>query len=555
VFEELSLNRGSVSRVVTGDFNGDGISDLLITDNIADGSFRVGAGKAYVILGKRSFGSPASINLASQQPDLTVLGPEVISGLGYGACLGDLNGDGIDDIVLSAQRVTRFGRVIWGIYVIFGSRGLGAAVVDLARTPASVTVYGKVGELSISGLAVGDINGDGAKDLIFGVSGPETVSIMLGPFAPGTTVDLATTAADIVITGPGSLGGFGSKIAAVDVNGDQIADLLIGNPIFVGAVDIFMGSSRFERGLRISLLQTQSDVTIVGALTGQDFSGDAVGAVISTGDVNGDGINDILLGVPGSIRLGNGLGQTSAGETYVVFGSPTLAGRFINTGQGQQDLTIQGTNATAETNSSELGDSLGYSVAAADVDGDGVTDIVLGAPGAEGTKDRGAAYVVLGSPELTSAELIKTSETDQDITILGEQKRGLLGSVVASGDLNGDGVSDLILEADGVDNPSGSAPVAGAIYIYFGAKVRPPEITKAKFKKGKSQLQISGREFTGDLRVEINGVIINREVRFLADEGRLILEGTREDLKLGSDNNEVVVIRKGTRSNAAKVKG
>ncbi|HWO01863.1 MAG TPA: hypothetical protein VNS63_21605, partial [Blastocatellia bacterium] len=318
-------------------------------------------------------------------------------------------------------------------------------------------------------------------------------------------------------------------------------------------VDIFMGSSGFRKGVTISLSEVLPDVTILGALGGGD-SGDFLGRVISVGDVNGDGINDIVLGVPASTRLGGGPGQTSAGEMYVVFGSSTLAGRFIDIRQGQQDLTIQGTDPRAEANSTELGDSLGVSIAASDIDGNGVTDILVGAPGAGGTKDRGAAFVVLGSPELTSGGLIKTSESDQDLSILGEQKRDHLGTVVASGDLNGDGVSDMILEADAVDNPTG-AGVSGAIYIYFGAKVRSPEITKAKFKNSKSQLQISGREFTGDLRVEINGVILNREVIVIPDEDRLILEGTRADLNLRSENNQVVVIRKGTRSNVAKVKG
>jgi FG-GAP repeat len=141
------------------------------------------------------------------------------------------------------------------------------------------------------------------------------------------------------------------------------------------------------------------------------------------------------------------------------------------------------------------------------------------------------------------------------VTILGQRSKANLGSVVASGDLNGDGISDLIIQASNADSPSTGNQDSVDIYVYFGGPIRPPEITKAKFKEGKSQLQIQGMDFTPDTRVEINGVIVNREVVFFPDEGRLILTGTRQELNLGSANNQIVVIRRGTRSAAARVRG
>lgn len=551
IFEDLARNRSPFHQVVTGDFNGDGIADLLITNSLEDGSLQQGAGRAYVILGRRSLGSPSSINLANAQPDLTILGSAQFSQLGLNAAARDLNGDGVDDVVLCSTDA---------IYLVFGSRAFNRQVLDLAHTPADVTI--SVPGIS-PGLTVGDINGDGSNDLVFGThgDGPGSVSILFGPFVVGTTVNLALASPDILMTGRGALDGFGFGMVAADVNGDGISDIVIGSPFIgrdqgvgAGVVDVFVGSPNFRKGQIISLRQTQSDAVILGAFGGSD-SGDALGRLIWAGDVNGDGINDILLGDPGSTRLDNGLGRTSAGEIYVVFGSTSLPGRLIDIRSGQQDLTIQGAAATLQMNSGEWGDSLGSSISAKDIDGDGLTDMLIGAPGAGGTKDPGQAYVVLGSTELTSGTLLRTADGDEDIAIEGLEKFAHLGIVVASGDLNGDGNSDIILEAQDAETPGGSQQGTGAIYVHFGGKVRPPDIMKAKFKEGKSQLLISGGEFTGDMRVEINGVVINREVTFLPDEGQLIVRGTRQELNLVSNPNQVVVLRKGTRSNAARVKG
>src|SRR5205823_13631407 len=128
-----------------------------------------------------------------------------------------LNGDGIDDIILAANTVrTPRGLMAGAIYVILGSRTFNTRVVDLAHTPADLTIFGgSVFEQLGPGLAVGDINGDGAKDLIFRQfsSTAENVVSLLG-FTTGTVVDLATVSADIVIRGAPRIDGFGNQISA-----------------------------------------------------------------------------------------------------------------------------------------------------------------------------------------------------------------------------------------------------------------------------------------------------------------------------------------------------
>jgi hypothetical protein len=554
IYENLAKNRGAFHSIVTGDFNGDHIEDLLIINSLADGSLQ-GAGQASVILGKSSLGSSGSINLATDHPDLAIVGPKQFSQLGFGAAAGDLNGDEIDDIILTASGTN-------SIYIIFGSQVFANRIVDLSRVQADVVVVGKFLDSFTNGLAVGDIDGDGFKDLVFGrqSNGLPSVSLLLGPFRSPTTFNLALTEADIVIRHSQPFDGFGSSIAVGDVNADGISDLVIGNPgagregFSEGAVYVFRGSPALVRGLSMSPAEAQPLVTILGAFGGTDFGlGDNLGAVIAIADVNADGIDDILMGVPSSTRVGSGPGLRSAGETYVVFGSAALGG-MVDIRKDQQDITIQGGAASKEGNHTEFGDSLGQSISVGDIDGDGVGDIILGAPGAGGTKDSGEAYVVLGSNELTSGASIKISEDDHDLAILAQQPGGLFGSVVASADLNNDGISDLVLEAPDADSAAGNQQVSGVIYIYFGGRILPPVIRVAKYKENKSLLKIFGSEFTGDVQVEINGTIIKREVMLFTADGLLTVKGTKQELNLTSNTNQVVLIRKGTRSNSSRVK-
>ncbi|HSB12108.1 MAG TPA: hypothetical protein VLM38_21660 [Blastocatellia bacterium] len=556
--------RYSIHRVVRGDFDGDGIDDLLVTNDSASWK-RAVSGEAYIVYGGRAIASADHLKLGisgKRGMDCTIVGPQVLAALGLSAGAGDLNNDGIDDIIVSAGAVGE--RQTGAIFVFFGSAKRMSGTIDLAEIPADVTILSGPGEPLGESVAVGDVNGDGVNDLLMShvVDGPPMVHVTLGPVSPNTVIDLTQSKTDITLVGMGVFDGFGTTISCADVDGDGIADMLIGRTgagrdgdLDAGELDIFLGSPELKRGVEISLKRDGVQALVKGAYGGVDYGfGTRLGAVAATADVNNDGIQDILLGVPRFVGDGT---PHFAGDVYVIFGSRSLRGRVIDTRQSQQDLTIRGTDSN--TKPFEPGDALGASIATGDFNGDGIADILIGAPLADGFNnkktDSGEAYVILGSGELRSGMTIGIANDLQDVTILGQRSEANLGSVVASGDLNGDGVSDLIIQASNADSPSTGNQDSVDIYAYFGGPIRPPEITKAKFKEGKSQLLITGLEFTGDVRVEINGQIINREVTFLPDEGRLVVRGSRQELNLVSDPNQVVVLRKGTRSNIARVKG
>ncbi len=397
------------------------------------------------------------------------------------AGIGDVNGDGRDDLLISALSADPGGRIDAGTsYVVYGRAGGFGASLDLSSlngtTGFAITGVGAFDYSGASVRAAGDVNGDGLADFLIGApwgeaaqgaNAGETYLVFGRAGGFGASLDLSTLNGVTGVTFRGAAAGDGlgfSVSAAGDINGDKIDDLIIGARETDGAGGLDAGASHvvfgraggFAAGIDVTALTGANGFSIVGA-DPTDRSGYSVAAA---GDVNGDGIDDLIVGAP---QADPG-GRANAGEAYVVFGRLGGFGASLNLGalNGVNGFTISGVDA---------GDHAGWSVASAgDLNGDGRADLVIGALYADpgGRENAGETYVVFGRAGGFGANLDLSNMTPATgFIITGTAALNLTGhSVASAGDVNGDGLDDLLIGALYADGAGGVD--AGETYVVFG---------------------------------------------------------------------------------------
>jgi hypothetical protein len=469
--------RNDIPSLAVGDFNDDGIDDLLIGARFADGpdDSREDAGEAYVIFGRANL--DGSIDLAQGQENLIIIGERPGDYLGYGVAAADVNDDGIDDIIVSSPMSEGIKdpdyRTDRGeAYVIFGRSDLGGSV-DIAEGQQDVTILAAEGfSLMGDSMDTGDVNGDGIDDIVLGApfagrvpgtphGGPRTqlgeVYVIFGSADLGGIISIPEGQQDFTISGPEQYSEFGDAVAVGDVNGDGIDDIIAvaeagdppdGTRDNAGEAYVVFGSK--DLGGKVDIAEGQQDLTVLGAGTN-----DALGFCVSSGDISGDDIDDIVL--VAQRAAGAGRSRDTSGEAYVILGSHDLGGT-IDVLSGDQDITIFG---------AEAHDLLSSCSAGHDVNGDGIGDILLGTgfgSGPDNGRDgAGEAYVIFGSPTLKG--VLDLALNNYEVVLFGAEAGDRLGSAVTAGDLNDDGKQEMILVASEAAGPDNGRPGAGEVYV------------------------------------------------------------------------------------------
>lgn len=406
-----------------GDLDGDGKGDLVLATP-GDGSGR----SAVVVYGAARPAQLDADRLGRRGFALVGGGPFALGGAQV-APAGDVDGDGRPDLVVAGGR---------SAYVVFGSRVRPHGSLDLRRLGAvGERIDAPAGEQIVAALGVGDLDGDGRNELAVvtshgGLVAPTTYTtyVVYGqrrPAGGGAEPPLRLASGHDVLTITGSVG-LPTVAAGRDLDGDGRGDLLIGDENAslpgrpeAGVVHVVWGSV-LAPGATLDLRRlTDADgYRIVGAEPGDEL-GRAVAAV---GDINGDAHIDVAVAAPGALD--------ARGAVYVVFGSAS-----------PHDIDLAKLGAGGfRLAGGRVGAEVGTPIAApGDVNGDYVADLAVGGGDARYSTQLTAAFVLLGRP------------ANQVAAHLGERAYRIdyahpidgIGRVAAAGDVNGDGLRDLLV--------------------------------------------------------------------------------------------------------------
>ncbi|UUU32240.1 VCBS repeat-containing protein [Streptomyces sp. CA-210063] len=411
------------------DFNGDGFGDVAYSAGYATVGGKRGAGQIVALYGSANGVTSTKRTTISQNTTGVPGSAETGDGFGWVSAYGDYNGDGFDDLAVSAPGEDVDGDTDGGtVLIVWGSaQGLSGATTIKDPATSSHDYWG-------TALASGDFDGDGKEDLAVGSTSNRVYVFKGGISKSGTYGGRYSFTTDIRSgKGTGTL-----VLTAGDVNGDKRTDLV---------VDGYETDSDWGYNTNWYVPGTASGLSASGAKELKR------GIITGIGDINGDGFGDIVTGQdwdPSKDGSQPSVPESSTGgKVHVVYGSADGPGTTVAVTQDSGNVP----------GSSERGDWFGSELSLGDINGDGKTDLVVGSPGENlgGVVNTGAVTVLYGAESgLNTASGYQYLAQSTAGVPGSDETDDRFGGDVKLTDVTGDGKADLTVGAYGENDFNGS---------------------------------------------------------------------------------------------------